>query len=193
MIMIIGANGSMGRRYQSILNYLGKTHYDVDIENENTIEEIGKKCSGFIIATPTNTHFTFLQRISFFMKPILCEKPLSKDSYEFNEMLKTPLRMMMQYFVINPVPGVMEGLTAYDYYNSGKDGLVWDCCQIIGLSRGNCTISNKSPIWQCRLNGKELDFNWMDRAYIKYMELWFKEPYQNPGFLLDFHNKVAEF
>lgn len=192
-IMIIGANGSMGRRYQALLNYLGRFHIDVDIENISIIEELGDKCKGFIIATPTWTHFRFFKRISEFKKPILCEKPLSTDMDEVCEMLKTPLRMMLQYLVLNPIPGVMDGHSHYNYFNTGKDGLKWDATQIIGLARHGCTIQNNSPFWDCRLNGKELDLSWMDRAYLKYLEMWFKEPNQDPGFLRELHVKVNEF
>lgn len=191
--MLIGSEGSMGRRYKALLNYLGHFHIDVDIQNISTIEDLGDRCKGFIIATPTWTHFRFFKRISHFKKPILCEKPLSTDMNEVSEMLRSPVRMMLQYLILNPIPGVMEGVSSYNYYNTGKDGLKWDCAQIIGLARNHCEIKNDSPFWECRLNGKELDVSWMDRAYLKYLELWFKEPNQDAGFLRDFHSKVNEF
>lgn len=193
-VLIIGANGSMGRRYQAILGYHGHDYLCADIETPlEKIDEMAQKSSGIIIATPTQTHFKFLSAIHQFKKPVLCEKPVTKDLSELEHLIGLykgqPLQMVMQYKHLDCGTG---GDSFYDYYNHGKDGLYWDTMQIIGLAKGHVKIYEKSPIWRCQLNGKRLELSHMDEAYVQMIKTWFIEPNQDLFEIRDIHLKVSE-
>jgi hypothetical protein len=66
--------------------------------------------------------------------------------------------------------GIIEtvGDTHYDYYNSGADGLAWDCIQLIHLAKsGVGYLRNDSPIWDCMINGTRLNRELIDMCYVK--------------------------
>lgn len=175
--LIIGANGSMGKRYQAILKHLDEPAWCVDKDHDaNTIFERAMKADRIIICTPTETHFSFLKKLLVLGKPILCEKPITKHLPELMEIFKlskkhsTPFTMMLQYSeLVNPST---SGASYYDYFRTGNDGLIWDCLQIIGLSKDDVDIKNESPVWMCRINGQSLKLSDMDHAYLNFVRKW---------------------
>ena len=101
--------------------------------------------------------------------------------------------MMFQYeFFVGPG---LKGKTIYDYFRHGNDGLVWDCVQIIGLHEGkdeDLNLSEKSPVWTCQINGKKLELDNMDRAYMWAVDQWFINPKsQDPYRIVAIHEKTA--
>lgn len=189
-VLIVGSNGSMGKRYQAILRYLGK-HF-VGIDKGDAIPSI--PYDGYIIATPTETHAQFVKTFAPFRKPILVEKPLSKNVKEVGDLLtyvsesKTPLKMMMQYDYLTENSGF--GASMYDYFRHGNDGLVWDCIQIIASAKGEIYLNEMSPIWKCVINGRELSIADMDLAYVRFVEDWFRDPYQSLQRIEQIHLKT---
>lgn len=183
MILVVGANGSMGKRYQAILRYLGEKVLCADISDyPNSIVEMASVCDGAIIATPTETH---LDQISLLAGagvkcPILCEKPLSKDMgsvQAINRIVthnKLNFTMTMQYKMLDDLNS--SGPSYYDFFRHGSDGLIWDCIQIIGLSRDELELHETSPIWKCQLNGKQLSLGDMDKAYVDFVSQWLENP-----------------
>jgi hypothetical protein len=197
MILIVGGRGSMGRRYQAILKYLGKSFVAVDQETtSNEMKTYALRSDGVILATPTDLHVSQIRELLPLKKPILCEKPITKNLEElrtlFGEIEKshTPFRMMFQYSVLSAPNRI--GKTRYDYFRTGNDGLIWDCMQIIGLARGEVELKNESPVWSCILNGKTLNFTSMDAAYVAYVQRWFLNPEQDLKNLLTLHEKTHE-
>jgi hypothetical protein len=203
-ILIIGANGSMGRRWGVILDWLrdrgerGCAWTGADVEH--TPAEIRKKAlmsSGVIIATPTPTHGNMILSVLNGIKaPILCEKPVTKDLKEL-ELIKevtekngTPFRMVNQYRMLADPKRI--GPSFYNYFRHGNDGLYWDCLQVIGLARGDVRVDEDSPIWQCKINGKRIPFEAMDAAYVGYFQLWRREPKQPWSEIIPAHAKTAE-
>lgn len=196
-ILLVGSEGSMGKRYQAILNYLGRTFLPVDIETSKDIfKHTARVVDGAIIASPTKTHFTYISELFPLKIPILCEKPVTKDPGELGAILdgcweyETPLRMMYQYSMLTEPND--KGDSEYDYFRSGKDGLVWDCLQIIGLSKSEPYLRSTSPVWKCSVNGRKLSLSDMDRAYVDYVQQWFKTPNQDPSEISDIHQKTQE-
>ncbi len=175
---LIGSNGSMGLRYQAILKHLNEPFYALD--KEHSTDEIFKALDNserVILCTPTETHYKLLKSIIPLQKPILCEKPITKSVKEleilFANVLKynTHFTMMFQYSEL--VPLKQENFnSSYNYFRTGKDGLIWDCLQIIGLAKGEIEILNDSPIWKCRINGKKLSLHDMDQAYVAFVNKW---------------------
>lgn len=189
----------MGKRYQAIFKSL---HVDfICVDKHSTTAEIlegASKAQGIVIATPTDTHAHCLDILSKFQVPILCEKPLAKSLDELNFIKdvivrdrKTNLTMTMQYEMLIR-PGAF-GVSWYDYFRHGSDGLAWDCLQIIGLSRASVVLDEKSPIWQCGINGQKLSLDDMDQAYVNFVRRWLAQPGDDISRLFDIHMKVMEY
>ena len=180
----------MGQRYQAILKHLREPF---DICDMGTGVPKYEKYDRFILATPTETHFRFVQILDKFRKPILCEKPLATNRHEIAGILdcKSPLSMMVQYAYYDRE--FFHGESSYNYFRHGKDGLVWDCFQIIALARGIVTVKEDSPIWCCYLNGEDLDLNKMDSAYVWATRNFLNNIFISKEQMLDWHVKVLEY
>jgi len=196
-ILLVGANGNMGRRYRAILDYLGKEYVGVDKEHSAPyICDRARQSEGVIIATPTALHAEHVRLFLPHRVPILCEKPIIKNPQELKALFdeikesKTPFRMINQYKMLDTPTSY--GRSHYNYFKHGADGIYWDCLQIIGIARGEVTIAETSPIWRCTLNGRPIRLDHMDAAYIGYMQKWFSEPQQDLGELLAAHERTAE-
>lgn len=193
MTLIIGACGSMGRRYKAILSYLGQPYECHDPKLRGFGVYPSKSHDRFIVATPTDTHLEWVLRLDSYGKPILCEKPLSTNLLEVAEILrcKSPISMMLQYGVL--VSPKDFGPTHYNYYHTGNDGLAWDCFQIIALAKGKLSLGNTSPVWECMINGAKIDRSTMDQAYVDAVRNWLNGFLLDRSDLLDWHKKVKEF
>ena len=193
MILIIGSEGSMGKRYQAILKHLSQPFEGWDPKH-GTAPCHPEKYSRFIIASPTDTHLGWVKALDQYGKPILCEKPLSKDLGEVEEILKckSELTMMMQYTWL--FDRYSFGHSSYNYYQHGPDGLIWDCFQIIALARHEVELKEDSPIWKCVINGKPIRRGDMDEAYVGFVSAWLKGivPAAKQR-LLEWHRKVKDY
>lgn len=178
-VHIVGNNGNMGRRYKAILDFLKIPNSGHD-KDSGDLEEGLDKAEGFLVCTPTERHLKDIEDLLFLDKPILCEKPLCKSSEELEAFLRKHTKkthlisMVNQYkFLPHGDPAALTG-TYYDYFKTGSDGLYWDCINIIGLSKKDPVIRNKSPIWTCIINDLRHDLKDMDSAYIKMLETWLR-------------------
>ena len=197
-ILIIGANGSMGVRYQSILRYLEQDYKCADKNHSlMLINKMVEDSDGVIIATPTESHADYIKMACAHKRPILCEKPVTRDVAKLKATLahvresRTPFQMMYQYKEL--VSSQLTDWSYYNYFRHGNDGLVWDCLQIIGLARGEVTLEDTSPIWRCSINGKALDSKFMDGAYVNYVRKWLRNPTGDLGEIVAVHEKVLDY
>jgi len=62
--------------------------------------------------------------------------------------------------------------------------------QIISLGRSSITLKEDSPVWACKLNGKPLNIQHMDAAYIEEIRRWFNTPSMDLGWLQEAHDKT---
>lgn len=196
-LLLIGANGNMGKRYSSILRFLGKDFVGVDVGHSAAyVNEQALRSDGILIATPTDTHAGLIRKFLKHGKPILCEKPVVKSMPEFRDLMseirdsKTPFRMVNQYRML--IDSRSLGKSHYNYFKHGNDGIYWDCLQIIGLARGEVKIEETSPVWRCKINGKTIHLGHMDAAYIAYLQHWFKHTNQDLEQIISAHEKTAE-
>lgn len=192
MIYIIGNQGNMGKRYTAILNYLGENVKGHDLDAY--IGEELAAASGFIVATPTKNHLNDVVDLFKYEKPILCEKPLTKNIEELNQLEDKYREELSLLSVVNQYQYLKKGTngkTVYNYYKSGNDGLAWDCLNIIGLAKGDFEIDNKMPYWRCVLNGAQLNLGMMDHAYVDMIKNWLKDPKSNYAYARKAHEKVA--
>jgi hypothetical protein len=180
-------NGNMGQRYTAVLRHLGHEPWGFDIPGLDEKHELASQVrseaehsDAVIIATPTATHGKLLGILLPTERPILCEKPISKNLSElewalgFAKLHKASLQMVSQYDYL--VDDGFEGETVYDYFKSGGDGLYWDTINIIKHARGKVRVANQSPVWTCQINGQKLNLGLMDRAYIEMVAAWLKRP-----------------
>jgi hypothetical protein len=105
--------------------------------------------------------------------------------------------MVLQYDYIK-VRGLDEkhGWSGYNYYNHGKDGLAWDCLQIIGLAHDSTQleVQETSPYWLAYLNGYKLSLSDMDQAYIDMLRDWVSIPKRySDEFIILMHERVEAY
>jgi hypothetical protein len=173
-VCIIGADGNMGRRYRAIFESEGLPYAAVDWDDPFPTGLY----THHIIATPTETHTELLMEVCARYKPplkILVEKPFAKirDMRELDIIRKAgywgnEVYMVNQYAYYSHGITETSGQTSYDYYNSGKDGIGWDCIQLLHLARdGISHLRNKSPVWDCWINGTQLNRELIDLCYVK--------------------------
>jgi hypothetical protein len=190
-IALIGANGNMGKRYASIMKHLDIPFVEYDVDNWQSVVT-RTDLHSIIITTPTDTHYNLISHFLCLDVPILCEKPVSMYIHEIDYLLKikAPVAVVNQYSFL---PNGKKGKGShYHYWNSGKDGLAWDCISIIGLSDEPPQLSNTSPVWQCRINGVDYKSDSMDQAYIDMISSWHKKPKPNMEYVKKSHQRVID-
>lgn len=198
-IFIVGNKGNMGRRYAAILRYLG--HETDGIDQGVKLEDAWGRAhssDAIIIASPTALHVEHIVFYATHMpkKPVLCEKPWALDKYDVDALIdwlqgdNCNVSMVNQYKYFTS-PG--EGLSYYDYWNSGPHGLGWDCINILGLAKKEVILKDYSPIWKCQINGREWTVGEMDYAYIRMIEAWLKKPEPDYKYILRAHRRAHDF
>ena len=176
-VLVVGAEGNMGRRYCAILLSLGHTPIKFDIHNEWAPID----CDHVIVATPTPSHAGILYEVfkaTTRETHVLCEKPITREllslstMYELAKENKSHLYCVNQYAYLPEaeVFTLSNGFTSYDYYKSGDDGTAWDCFQLFALAKSGISLARSSPIWKCRINGVPIDIRNMDAAYVTMIE-----------------------
>lgn len=198
-LFIVGIEGNMGRRYQAVARYLGIDCSGCDISSSR-VERIPPKDALVLIATPTERHlndcFSYLASGEH---DVLCEKPIVKTRDDL-EKLKginlDRLYMVNNYcYTYKDDINLYEDHTRYDYYMSGKDGLVWDCIQLFGLAKGPVFLNNTSPIWNCVINGKFLQRQIIDESYVAMIIDFFHERKHlwSGQKIIEIHEKVLKY
>lgn len=214
-VLVIGSDGSMGKRYQAILKHLN--HEVVCADKEHSSLDLVKraiKCDRVIVATPTETHREILEAVLLAGKPTLCEKPISKSMLDVQEIVifaknyNPMLALVMQYkylvrgkqvdihsdafykYLRDTEPNLYS---SYNYFRHGNDGLKWDCFQIIALAEGPVALAEDSPVWECVINGISLSLADMDNAYVQMVREWVERPYSDVDKLYELHEKVNNY
>lgn len=200
LVSLIGANGSMGKRYRAILDWLRYPYvpYDVETGFEETVES-AKACSHVIVASPTDTHMKYLYALLPYRKPVLVEKPVCKNLDELIDLHGFCLRhsysfnMMAQYKEL--VTSRELKPSHYAYFRHGPDGFPWDGLQIIGLDcSGKVSLYDKSPIWDCVINGQRIHLSNMDGAYVSFARKFIEGTLDQPMLeIIDWHKKAHEW
>lgn len=199
-VFIFGNQGNMGRRYASVLRYLGHEVFGCEAGdsmaawNRDYLES-----DAIIIATDTPNHMPILNFLVPEGKPVLCEKPFSteiekvKEFVEWAEQAEMKISMVSQYDYLLPIHP-SHGDTVYDFYRSGKDGIAWDCINIIWHAQGRIFLKNESPVWKCKINGYTINAGQIDYSYVETIETWLKDAYE-PQYerILNSHKKVLDY
>jgi hypothetical protein len=192
----------MGRRYASVCNSLKIPFIGVDKN-----DKLPKDITHVILATPTDSHLIDIIKLRLkypYHVKVLCEKPISKIKHPNDlDVLKDKVH---EYFMVNQYAYYRDnidethndGVTSYNYYNSGKDGNLWDCIQLIQLAKGAIKIRNNLPIWTCRINGFSLSRELIDHCYVKMIQDFTTDytMYRRPwgiDTIIDAHEKVLRY
>lgn len=180
-VVVIGAEGIMGRRYRAILKHLGHEAECFDLPPRpvslaETVLHAGK----VIVATPTETHYPVVASLLTGKRhhlkgcDLLIEKPMAKTMDEVTQIYEAAERAGAHVYCVNQYRFLPEaaqftkqaGDSSYRHFHHGRDGLNWDCFQIHALAKGAVYLSEDSPVWGCTINGVEIDIKNMDRAYV---------------------------
>jgi hypothetical protein len=172
MILLLGSDGSIGKRYTAVLKdldipYIGwdkatATNYWQDLSFDKAI-----------VATPTDTHFDICNKLIDLQKPFLCEKPLSKNQNECDHLVRRAKTygvkgaVVCNYKFVCPEEKIRS--IEYDSYYTGGDGFAWDLCQIIYLAFQNNArlhLRNKSPVWSMRINDEAVSLRDVHWSYV---------------------------
>jgi len=198
-VIVLGGLGNMGRRYCAILRHIGANPIPLDVKDESILrlEKEADGASGIIIATPTSQHVADILDFIGLGLPILVEKPISKLMSRVEHCCSTAQKNNVKLEMVNQYKGMVDandsGLTCYNYWNHGRDGLVWDCISVVALAKGNIELAETSPIWTCIVNGFRLDQAKMDYAYVGMIMRWLAEPKFDPEYIISAHEKVHEY
>ena len=179
-VLVIGGYGSIGRRYCAILKYRNIKHqvYDTADYDGDFVWPPPFHYDRAIIATPTHTHFEICEKLMADKTPFLCEKPVSKDIDECKRLWRLSKkhpklgRVVCNYKYLLKL---MDIKTVYDlqynYYNSGPDGILWDCCQLIHILK-DVVIKNDSPRWNLIINNHWARYRWLENSYVEMLDDW---------------------
>lgn len=201
MIALIGSDGSMGTRYQAIFNHLNENYVPLDRSrhSEESILSQAAAADRILICTPTHTHLHYLRNLLPTRKPILCEKPVTKDLEALRDLHLFCSRggftyqMVMQYKEL-ALADTVGRWSSYNYFRHGNDGLAWDCTQTIALANGPVELKETSPVWECVINGQALNIRDMDWAYVSMIKRWLKDELtMTMDEILKIHEKVANY
>ena len=200
-LFIIGIEGNMGRRYSAVARYLGINYSGCDYHSSR-LERIPPEGALILIATPTENHLSdclyYLHKDSH---DVLCEKPIVKNSADLERLKGINLNrlfMVNNYCYVDTKRWNSIGkVTLYNYFMSGKDGLIFDCIQLFGLAGSDeeIILENSSPIWRCAINGFHVDRDSIDESYVKMIADFFGEKKQvwNGEKIIDVHQKVLNY
>jgi hypothetical protein len=178
-ILIFGSEGSQGKRYTAICKYLGHEVVGYDpVLSHNTIKNIIKDVDRCIIATPIDSHYKWCKWCIKHNIPFLCEKPISKNLKEIEEIKKlcdkskVDGRMVCNWMFTIPGFNTNEADRIFlNYFNTGKDG-DYDYIQPIYLSKGNFELKKKSPYYICQLGNIPINQYNFDISFITMLIGW---------------------
>jgi hypothetical protein len=175
LIALFGADGRIGSRYRAILKHIGQAYIPIEKDDEINPE----KWTHAIIATPTDTHFEIGEFIESLGIPYLLEKPATKDLIEAQRM-----SLWKNGFIVNNYQFAIPEAKSieYNFYNTGRDGLKWDCCQLIYLAdqyKAKLKIKRESPIWTLAVDDELIPYRQVEYSYIQMMNAFLDEEIEN--------------
>lgn len=168
MLYLIGYKGSIGLRYHAILKSLDIPHVGIDLGDDLDL----RHCTRAIIATPTETHFEFAKLCEERKIPYLLEKPATKDMDQARQMAKFEHGFIVNnywFLQLNYWWPMKVDEIEWDFFKSGRDGLHWDCIQLIYMAKklgAKLMLKNESPIWEMYINDTRVPYECIEQSYI---------------------------
>ena len=163
MIIVLGGNCGIGKRYRSILSHIGVEHRSYDINDVPRYHD----ATGIIVATPTKTHVDILAHQVPINVPCLCEKPISLNPSEIMTLNGRPIWMVCNWLYL---PGVdrkwISNDIRYDYYDQGRESPIENLAQPLALAINPSTILGESPIFRLTINNCPVTVEDVQRSYV---------------------------
>ena len=177
-ILVIGSRGNMGRRYCAIIKWLGYEVIEKDIGVNEASNVFDLSFDKAIIATPTNLHMEYCIDIGIRDRPFLCEKPVSK--------LLSDMKLLKTYssgYMVNNWLYACEhhriNNIEYNFYNTGKDGILWDLIQPIYIARNSVTINPAHPIFEVWADNQRITLDAICESYVDMVSDFVEGVYEN--------------
>jgi len=171
--LVIGSEGSTGKRYCRILGEMGHDVIKYDIgDMAHSLPSYDK----VIIATPTKTH-----REYFYLLPpterdnILVEKPAAATIDDLNNF---DSKMVCNWAFVFP-DRVLKLGKHHVYYCSkyhGKEGYWFDTCQLHILSNGRGEIHEGSLSMDAAIDGEIVTLPMIEASYVRMIDAWLYRP-----------------
>lgn len=181
MIALIGGDGSIGRRYQAVLNHLTIPFRVIEVGDSKDLLD---GCNKAIIATPTDRHMDWAWECFYKNIPFLCEKPMSKNKQEIKSLMDrgaTGYVVNNWSFISTNYGNHKPNSIYYDFYNTGKDGLVWDVCQLVLIAdMSDCKISvrTNSYWWHAEWGLEDIPYNFIEHSYMQMIRAFDRGDFQ---------------
>lgn len=167
-LLLIGSEGSIARRYRAILK-----HLKVDFEEYDNPEHkffsvpqsFYQRFTHALIATPTHTHMQWVDELPPIWK--LIEKPASKNLEEIEERKLNHGCYVVNNYQFLPCSNTKKKIS-YNFYNTGKDGLIWDVCQLVYLAYKNkveLEVKRESFWWNLKWGQHQVAYHEIERSY----------------------------
>lgn len=178
-ILLLGGNGSIGRRYASILDHLNLQHVIADDVNGVNLRDYDFDRA--IVCTPTVTHHGYAKKLIAQNIPVLIEKPLSFSEIECREIVEVSkdkaVNVVCNYlYVVRKLRVDPPYKIKYDYFHTGSENLYWNTCQLVYLDP-DALIRQESPKWSMNVNGKWVLYRLLENSYIDMIRDWVSEKY----------------
>lgn len=197
--LVIGALGSIGRRYVKILENLGCEVFSADINDGYAISMASFNAHSImrvIVASPTDTHLKYMEILEDTNAHVLIEKPvlMTKEQYVcLSDRVKSKTRMVSNWLwlpSVFPIPGM--NVIYYNYFDQGKEKYEFNMAQPIYLGKKQSVFKNDSTVFRCSINSYQVFTEDVQRSYISMIEEWIKEPEENRLWTLEDSYKMTE-
>lgn len=169
-VLVVGSNGAIGRRYCTLLRYIGINPIEIDIDSLMTIKMASEFTNLAINCTPSEYHYPInLELVKYGFK-ILCEKPACLDHKEIYSLktLKANIREVNNWAYTIPSKTIRPNshVITYNYFMCGKEMLSHNLWQPIILSKDQFVYESTSPVFRVFLDDYALSQRDFDMSYL---------------------------
>lgn len=187
-------------RYEAILKCL-KVEYKMYVK----FDDYGDGFTHLINSDPEYFPDKMVEALSQHKISYLCTPPIWKHIEQLEGFLKRgidtslimPLLQLYHIDHIYPFGSFLRAPSCVDYYDLDIYDYNWEMFDTIAMHGGELnelTFDNKSPIYHCKVNGKYVSKDEIERAHFTLVDEWLRgsRPLNNQDILLA-HKKVHQY
>jgi len=175
-ILVIGSDGSTGRRYCKIMEEMGVSVLKYDIRD---VDSPLPSCDKVIIATPTETHQEYYYMLPMYQETdchnILIEQPAVSD---ISDLIGIEAKMVCNWAFVFPDRILQPGknLVNYSCNYTGKEGYWFNTCQLHILSNGRGIIAESADTFNATIGGYVVTRSMIEASYFRMIDAWIYRP-----------------
>jgi hypothetical protein len=179
-VMIIGAKGSIGRRYMYGLTGMGIPHRGWDIRDRGLLDCSG--CTHALVATPTSTHHAVVHELLTHwhdVRNILVEKPLSDSVKSATSMVDNAQKFGVNLhcvcnwrFCRDVLLKPKSHKIVYRTLTLGSEELWMNACQIVHYAKKNKPNLNMGDLWVCSIDDSPVMYEDVQMSYRHMLHDW---------------------